>query len=144
MRPPHLTAPHLSAVGPEPELIVPMAIACGITVLLFVAGSVVVFAMARRRLRRTIARHEAERSEGAGAARELGGIWDGIAPLWYAGTIVLGAVGIVAGFHLMREARTAKQGFVCVLLGIAHVIAIVLLTCAGLLALVHYYGPRFG
>lgn len=117
--------------GADSDLLTVTAIACVLTFALFLAGSVIVYVLARRRYARAVELHGAD----------VGSATGGMAWLFYAGTLVVGMVGIGAGFVLMRDAKTAKQGYVCVLLGIAHVLVLVALTCAGVYALVRYYGP---
>jgi hypothetical protein len=111
-----------------------LTISCAITFALFLGASVIVLIFARRRFRVTAALHPTS----------LGSAWGGMAPLWYAGTIAVGLVGIVAGFILMKDPKTARQGYVCVALGVAHMLVLVIATCAALLVLAAYFEPKLG
>jgi hypothetical protein len=49
---------------------------------------------------------------------------------------------MVAGFYLLREPRTARQGLACVVLGAVHVVVLVVATCAALLYLLSHLGSH--
>jgi hypothetical protein len=60
---------------------------------------------------------------------------DDIALLYYALSALVWVAALVLTIVLMREAKTARSGRVCGVIGVVHISLIVLLTCAGMIAL---------
>jgi hypothetical protein len=108
----------------------PIYFSCAVTTALFVVVCAVAVVVAQRRYGRLA------RARGS----ELGGLWGGLAPAWYGGTLVFGMGGMVAGFYLLREPRTAKQGLACVVLGAVHVVVLVVGTCAAVVYVLRHLG----
>lgn len=55
--------------------------------------------------------------------------------LLYALSVLFWPAGFLLGAHLMRQARTARQGRVCIGIGLGYISVIVLATCLGMAVL---------
>ena len=58
--------------------------------------------------------------------------------LFYALSVFVGLGAIVCTILFLQDPKTVRRGRVCGLLGVAHISAIVALTCAGMFALAWY------
>ncbi len=58
-----------------------------------------------------------------------------VAFLWYALSLMFYPAAFVAGIAFLLKPETARMGRICAILGLADITAIVLLTCAALLAI---------
>jgi hypothetical protein len=101
-----------------------MGVACLIVVLGWTAAVVLTIVFMRRRLRRLEAQGPREDNE--------------LRFLFYAASVFFWPAALGCTIVFMREPKSARTGFVCGVLGLVHVSAIVLLTCAGMFALAIY------
>lgn len=65
-----------------------------------------------------------------------------MALLLYALCIFFWPAGFLLGFYFLREARSARTGRICAILGLLDISVIVVLTCAGMVAL-SVYAPQW-
>ncbi|MFO0760291.1 MAG: hypothetical protein U0359_27665 [Byssovorax sp.] len=103
-----------------------MSIACGIVLL----GWVAVVALLVVFLNRRVARIEAASpTPPGGSENDL---------LFYALSIFFWPAALVCAVHFMKDAKTARMARTCGVLGLVHVSAIVIATCAGMIAVAAY------
>lgn len=114
--------------GPSPLLFsLSVLIACAIVAVGWFACAALVWVYASRRL----ARLEAGQPPAEPPDSAL---------LLYALSVLFWPAGFLLGAHLMRQARTARQGRVCIGIGLGYISAIVLLTCGGM-AILGFMAP---
>ena len=105
-------------------IVLAMGIACVIVLLGWTVAVVLAIVFMNRRVRRLEA-------TGRRAGSEL-------ALLFYAVSACFWPGALVCTILFLREAKTAHQGRVCGIIGLAQVSLIVLLTCVGMFALAVY------
>jgi hypothetical protein len=105
-----------------------MAVACCIVCAGWCCAAVLVLVFVQRRVRRL------EAEDGAGAAEPPDS-----ALLFYALSAFFWPAGFICGAYFLKRARTARQGRTCVAIGLGHITAITLLTCAGMLVLTWFF-----
>ena len=108
-----------------------MSISCSIVVVGWIAVFVVALILLNRRvatLQRLQPHQPVEKND--------------MALLLYALCILFWPAGFILGFYFLREAKTAPMGRVCVILGLVDISVIVVLTCAGMIAL-SVYAPQW-
>jgi hypothetical protein len=120
--------------------IVPLLVA----VVIVMGGVFTAIAFGVRSLNRRVARADQEVAVSAAAAP--GGdpyrSWGArppasgveLAPLYYVLSILCWPVGFIAGAFLLRDARTARVGRVCMMIGMGIIGVVTALTCAGMVA----------
>jgi hypothetical protein len=108
-----------------------MTFACAIVLFgwLAAAGLIGVF------VHRLVAKREAEHPEELAEAPDS-------ALLFYALSVFFWPAGFMAGAYFLKRARTARQGRNCVYIGLTYLTVIVVLTCAGMVA-VSFMAPEW-
>lgn len=111
--------------GPSPLIFsFIVLLACAIVTVGWFACAGLVWVFVSRRLARLEAAEPGARAEAPDSALLL-----------YALSVLFWPAGFLLGAHLMRQARTARQGRVCVGIGLGYISVIVLLTCLGMAVL---------
>ena len=59
--------------------------------------------------------------------------------LFYALSVFFWPVAFVCGGYFLKRARTARQGRICVIIGLVYITLVTLLTCAGLAVAAWFY-----
>lgn len=106
--------------------VVIMGIACTVVLLGWCVAVALVVVFVQRRVRRMEAEH----------GGPLPAAPDG-ALLFYALGVFFWPAAFVAGVHFLREARSARQGRNCVIIGLLDISVIVVLTCAAMVVLAY-------
>ncbi len=101
-----------------------MSIACFVVT----AGWAAVFVLAVIFINRRVARLESEHPHEVAEKNDM-------ALLLYALCIFFWPAGFLLGFYFMQHAKSARTGRVCAILGLVDISVIVVLTCAGMIAL---------
>ena len=96
----------------------------------FVAAGLVAVFVGRKAAR-------VEKNDPGGAAQPTDS-----ALLFYALSVLFWPAGFVCGAYFLKRARTARQGRNCVWIGLAYISVIVVLTCAGMVA-VGFVAPEW-
>jgi hypothetical protein len=64
--------------------------------------------------------------------------------LFYALSVFFWPAGFLCGAYFLRQAKTAKQGRTCVVIGLLYITTIVLLTCAGMVGAAWFFPEMLG
>ncbi len=64
--------------------------------------------------------------------------------LFYALSVFFWPAGFLCGAYFLRQAKTARQGRTCVVIGLLYISSIVLLTCAGMVGLAWFFPEMLG
>lgn len=110
------------------EQTVPMVLIMSIACLIVVVGWAVVFVVAVIFLNKRVATVERMQPHQPAEKNEM-------ALLLYALCVFFWPAGFLLGFYFLKEARSARMGRVCAILGLVDISVIVILTCAGMIAL---------
>jgi hypothetical protein len=110
-----------------------MLIATSIVLLGWLAAAGLVLVFVNRRVRRLLA------ADPAGAAEPPDS-----ALLFYALSVFFWPAAFICGAYFLKRAATARQGRVCVIIGLATISLVTVLTCAGMIALAFFFPGMVG
>jgi len=105
-----------------------MAVACLIVMGGWLVAAGLVFLFVSRRVKRL----QAEDPEGAAETPDS-------ALLFYALAVFFWPAAFVAGAYFLKQARTARQGRICVIIGLLYISVVVVATCAGMVVVAWFF-----
>ena len=120
------------AASPVMSLVI-MFIACAIVCAGWFAAAAIVLIFVNRRVKRLRAEDPAGAAEPPDSAL-----------LFYALSVFFWPAGFLCGAYFLKQAKTARQGRTCVIIGLVYISTIVVLTCIGMVAVAWFFPGMLG